>query len=75
MLLSLPVPCNNPHRLFAFITSIFVSIVDSVNGGTKSKLTIASARDLRQAYETADVKKLSAATMIDSVVNSPAQEC
>ena len=39
------------------------------------KLTIVSVRELNQANVTADVtKKLSAATMIDGVLNSPAQE-
>ena len=40
------------------------------------KLTIVSVRELNQANVTADVtKKLSAATMIDGFLNSPAQEC
>ena len=47
----------------------------SVNGVIKSKLTITSARgELRQAAESADPKKISAATMIDGELNSPAQE-
>ena len=67
----------DPQKAFAVITFLFlIGIVDSVNGVTKSKLTtIASARELKQADEGADVKKVSAATMIDGVLNSPAQEC
>ena len=62
-------------RLFAFVTDIFVGVVGSVNGVTKSKLlTVVSAWELRQADETADVKKMSAAKMIDIKYNSPAQE-
>ena len=56
----------DPHRLFAVIAVVFhIGIVDSVNGATNSKLRIASARELKQADKGADVKKLSAATMID----------
>ena len=66
---------HNPHRLFCFHHFYSIGIVDWVNGVTKSKLTIASASEIRQADETADVKKMSAATMIDGVLNSPAHEC
>ena len=66
---------SDPHRLYGFITSVLIQIVASVNGVTKSKLTFASARELRQAGETSDVKKFSVATMIDGVLNSPTQEC
>ena len=53
----LPLQYVNPHILFAYITFIFIGIVDSLNGVTKSKLTIASGRDFRLADEAADVKK------------------
>ena len=46
-----------------------------MNGITKSKLTIASARQLKEADEGTDVKKLSAATMVNENVVSPAAEC
>ena len=76
ILVVLPILHIDPHRLFAFIAFIFIGIADSFTGVTKSKLTIASARELRQADETTDVKKLSAATMmIDGVLNSPTQGC
>ena len=39
----------DPHKSFAVITLIFLlGIVDSVNGVTKSKLTLVSARELKQ---------------------------
>ena len=66
----------DPHKSFAVISFIFLlGIVDSINGVTKSKLTLASARELKKADEGANVKKLSVATMVDGVLNSPAQEC
>ena len=57
-------------QLLAYISSIFIGIVSSVNGVTKSKLTItSSARELKQADESADVKKLFAAiVMLDGVL-------
>ena len=40
----------DPQKSFAAITFIFlIGIVDSINGVTKSKLTIASTRELKQA--------------------------
>ena len=60
-----------PHTSFAVITFIFLpGVVDSINGVTKLELTIASARELKQADEGAHVKKLYAATMVDGVLNS-----
>ena len=58
------------HPVFCFL-----GIVDGINGVTKSKLTTASARELKSADDGDDVKKMDASTMKDGILTSAASEC
>ena len=49
-------------------------VVDGVNGVTKSKITWTTARQLLEADEKADVKKLDPCTMRGGQFSSPALE-
>ena len=65
--------CNitffHPSTFLSIINTSFFSfqagVVDAINGITKSKLTVASGRVLKESDDGADVKKLNAATMVN----------
>lgn len=50
-------------------------VVDGLNGITKTKITCASARQLKRADEGEDVKKLDPSVMKEGKAVSPAKEC
>ena len=59
----------------ATIVVLIPGVVDGVNGVTKTKLTAASARQMKMVDKNKDVKKLDPSTMKAGEMLSPAMEC